>query len=108
MLPCDEAVGAWILDRRQDDRRFRTPLAMQAENRAQVDLGQHVAVEHHDRFGQLIARIANRAPRAKRDRLDDVTEADAESFALAEDLLDAARLVVEAENRLVNFRDLAQ
>ncbi len=49
------------------------------------------------------------APRgAERDGLDDVAQLHAEAFAVAEDLLDAARLVVEAQDRLVDFRHLAQ
>jgi hypothetical protein len=40
--------------------------------------------------------------------LHDVSQPDSETLSLAENLLDAARLVVEAENGFVYFRDLPQ
>ena len=100
----DQAVGAWILDRRQHDGGLGLALAVQLQHGAQIHLRQHVAVEHDHRFGQLVAGVADRAAGAERHRLDDVAEPQAESLALAEDLLDAARLVVQAENDLVDFR----
>ena len=45
---------------------------------AEVDLGEHVAVEHDDRFGQLVARVLDGPGRAERRRLDDVANLDAE------------------------------
>ena len=95
----DQPVGARVLDRRQDDRRLGLALAVQPQHGAEIDLGQHVAVEHDDRLGQRVAGIADRAAGAERHRLDDVAELDAQTFALAEDFLDAARLVVQAEDR---------
>ena len=112
MLPSrvglDQAVGARVLDRRQDDRRLRLALAVQPQHGAQIDLRQHVAVEDDDRLGQRVAGVADRAAGAERHRLDDVAELDAEAFAFAEDLLDAARLVVQAEDHLVDLRHLPQ
>ena len=81
---------------------------MQPEHGAEIDLGQHVAVEHHDRLGQLIARVPDRATGAERLWLHDIAQADPQAVALAKNLLDPARLVVEAENRFVYFRDLPQ
>ena len=104
----DQAVGARVLDRRQDDGRLRLALAVQRQHGAQVDLGQHVAVEDDDRFGQRVAGVADRAAGAERHRLDDVAQLEPEALAVAEDLLDPARLVVEAEDDLVDFRHLAQ
>ena len=104
----DQAVGARILDRRQHDRRLGLPLAVQPQHGAEVDLGQHVAVEDDHRLGQLIAGVADRAAGAERHRLDHVAEPQPQPVALAEDLLDPARLVVQAENRLVDLRHLPQ
>jgi hypothetical protein len=81
---------------------------MQADDGAKVDLGEHVAVEHHDRLGELVAGVLDGAGRAEGCRLHDVTDLDAEVGAVAKDLLDAARLVVEAENDLVDLRNLLQ
>ena len=112
MLPSrvglDQAVGGRVVDRRQHDRRLRLALAVQRDDGRQVDLGQHVAVEDHDRVAQRFARVADGAGRAERRRLDDVADAHARVAAVAEDLLDAARLVVEAEDDLVDLRDLLE
>ena len=81
---------------------------MQPEHGAEIDLGQHVAVEHHDRLGQLIAGIPDGAAGAERLRLHDIAQTDPEAFSLAEDLLDATRLIVQAEDRFVDLRHLAQ
>ena len=75
---------------------------------ARSTCGQHVAVEHHHRFAQRLAGVADRAGRAERRGLDDVADADAGVAAVAEDLLDPARLVVEAEDHLVDLRHLLQ
>src|SRR5579859_1197239 len=104
----DEAVRARVVDRRQDDRRLGFALAMQPEHGGEIDLCQHVAIEHDDRFGQRIARVADGAPGPERHRLDHVADTDAEALALADDLFDAARLIVEAENDLVDLRNLLQ
>ena len=104
----DQPVGPRILDRRQDDGGLGLALAVKPEHSAEVHLGQHVPVEHDDRLGQRVARIADRATGPERHGLDDVAELDAETFALAEDFLDAARLIVQAENHLVDLRHLAQ
>ena len=104
MLPLrvglDQPVGARVLDRRQHDGRLRLALAVQRDDRAEIDLRQHVAVEHDHRFAQRFAGVAHRAAGAERRRLDDVADAEAGIAAVAEDLLDPPRLVVEAEDRL--------
>src|SRR4029453_2180937 len=60
----------------------------------------------------LAARVArrqlDRAARAERLGLDDVADADAEGRAVAEHLFDAAWLVVEAQDHLVDFRRLPE
>ena len=104
----DQAVGARVVDRRQHDGRLGLALAVQREHRAQIDLGQHVAVEDDHRLGQRVAGVADGAAGAERHRLDDVAELEAEAVAVAEDLLDAPRLVVQAEDDLVDLGHLPQ
>jgi hypothetical protein len=104
----DQPVGGRVLDRCQDNRRLRLALAMQPDNGCKVDLGEHVAVEHDHRFSEIVARVPHRPSGAERRRLDHVADRDAELRAVAEDLLDAPGLVVEAEDDLVDLRDLLQ
>ena len=104
----DQPVGARVVHRRQHDRCLRLALAMEPEHRTKIDLRQHVAVEDHHRLGQGIPGIADRAARPQRHRLDDVAELDAEAIAVAENLLDAPRLVIQAQDHLVDLRNLTQ
>ena len=87
---------------------LRLSLAVQREDGRQVHRGQHVAVEHDDRLGQRVAGERDRAAGAERRGLDDVAEIDAEVRAVAEDLLDPARLIVQAEDDFVDLRHLPQ
>src|SRR5260221_7868201 len=102
------AVRARVARRRQHDRRLRLALAVKPQHGREIHLRQDVAVEDDDRFGERVPRVADGAAGAERHRLDDIPDADAESFPLAENLLDAARLVVETEDDLVDLRDLPQ
>ena len=104
----DQPVRAGVVDRRQHDRRLGLALAVQRDDGRQIHLRQDVAVEHDDRLAQRLAGVAHRAARAERRRLDDVADREARVAAVAEDLLDAARLVVEAEDHLVDLRHLLQ
>ena len=79
---------------------------MQGDDGAEVHLRQDVAIEDHDRIGHLLAAVSDGAPGAERRRFDDVPDRDAEIFPVTDDVLDAARLVVQAENDLVNLRHL--
>ena len=79
-----------------------------AMHRAEIDLRQHVAVEHDHRLAQRLAGVAHGAGGAERRRLDDVADAQPAVAAVAEDLFDPARLVVEAEDDLVDLRHLLQ
>ena len=69
----------------------------------QVDLRQHVPIEDYDRFAQRLARIPHGARGAERRRLDDVANAQAGLAAVAEELFDASRLVVQAQHHLVDL-----
>ena len=55
---------------------LRLALAVQRDHGAEIDLRQHVAVEHDDRFAQRLAGVADGAGRAERRRLDDVADAE--------------------------------
>jgi hypothetical protein len=104
----DQSVCAGIVHRRQDDSRLGSPFTVQAEDGAKIHLRQHITVEHDNGVGQGVAGVSDRAASAERHRLDDVAKSNAEAGSLAEDLLNAAWLVVEAEDHLVDFRNLLQ
>ena len=55
-----------------------------------------------------VAGVADGAAGAERRRLDDVADLDADVRAVAEDVLDAARLVVQAEDDFVDLRHLLE
>ena len=99
-----QPVGPRVLDRREDDRRLGLSLAVQREHRREIHVGQHVAVEDHDRFGERVAGVAHGARRAERLRLDDVAQLEAEPVTVPENLLDTAGLIVQAEDRLRLFQ----
>ncbi len=93
----DHAVGAGVLDRREDDGGDRAARVVLADDGAEVEVGDDVAVEDDGRladevFGELVG-----AGRAQRLRLDHVVDLDAEVRAVAELLLDLVRLVGERE-----------
>jgi hypothetical protein len=83
-------------------------LAVQRDHRREVDLRQHVAVEHDHRFAQRLAGIAHRAGGAERRRLDDVADREPAVAAVAEDLLDPPRLVIQAEDDFVDLGHLLE
>ena len=104
----DQPVGRRIVDRRQDDRGPRAARAVPVDDGAQVDGGQHVAVEHHDRAVEVRCAEPDGAPGAQRLRLDRVADARAASAAVADDALDGVRPVVEAQNDLVDLGQLPE
>jgi hypothetical protein len=78
---------------------------VQPDHGREIHFGQHIAVEHDDRVSEEFLGVLDRAGRAERLRLDDISNAQAELRSVAENLFDAPRLVIEAENDLVDFRD---
>ncbi len=82
--------------------------AVPLDDRLHVHGGHHVTVEDDQRVANAVGRITNRAAGAERSGLDDVAHAHAGAGAITEDLLDAARLVVEAEDHLVDLGHLLQ
>jgi hypothetical protein len=81
---------------------------VQPKNGREVHVGQDVSVEDDHRLGQRVARVADGAARPERLGLDDVADPDPEPFAFTEDLLDPARLVVQAQDDFVDLGDLFQ
>ena len=105
----DEPVRRRVVHRRQHDRRARFPLAVKRQHRRQVHRRQHVAVEHDDRLAvRLAGGELDGAAGAERRRLDDVAQLHAEVGPVAEHLLDAPRLIVEAQDDLVDLRHLPE
>ena len=81
---------------------------MQPQHGRQVHLGQDVAVEDDHRVRERVAGVAHRAAGPERRRLDDVANLEADFSPVAEHVLDAAGLVVQAEDDLVDLRHLLQ
>src|SRR5206468_12902481 len=90
--------------RSQYDRGLGEPLTVQVDELGEIELGQHVSIEHHQRVGDALARIAYAAGGAERARLHHVADLDAGLASVAEDVFDALGLVIEAQNHLVDFR----
>src|SRR5262245_53732009 len=104
----DEPVRRRIVDRGQDDRRARVPLPVKSNDAAEIDLRQHVAVEHDNRFRQLIAGVFDGARGSKRRGLDDVADLDSDVRPIPEDLLDPARLIIQTENDFIDLGHLLE
>jgi hypothetical protein len=100
-----QAVGAGIVDRRQDDRRRGLALAVHPDDGAQVDFRQHVAVEDDDGIVHVGRRVLDGAGRAERRGLHHVPKGEPGVAAVPEDFLDPSRLVVQAEDDLIDFGD---
>jgi hypothetical protein len=73
-----------------------------AQLRGDVDVGQHVAVEHQEAVLEQVLGVLQRAGRAARLGLDDVAQAQAERLALAEGLADLRRLEAAAQDDVVD------
>ena len=82
-------------------------LAVHPDDSGKVQLRHHVAVEDDHRLGELVARVTDRPGRAQRYRFDDVADLDAQIGTVAKHLLDAARLIVEAEDDFVDLQEPA-
>ena len=82
---------------------------MERDERGQVHRREDVAVEHDERRAPVVARReSNGAAGTERLRLDAVVEAHAEGRPVAEDVLDAVGLVVEAEDNFVDLGNLPE
>ncbi len=81
---------------------------MKGNDGGEVHLRQHVSVEDDDRLGEPFPRVAHRARGAERLWFHDIANRHASPAAVAEDFLDAPRLVIQTEDDLIDFRDLLQ
>ena len=59
-VAADQAVGGGVLDRVQADRRPRPALLVGAQQRAQVEVGEDVAVEGEEALVELVAELRRR------------------------------------------------
>jgi len=57
---------------------------VEVAHHGEVDVAEHVAVEHEHGAGGEVGGVADAAPRSQRLRLDDVAQAHAEMLGLAE------------------------
>jgi hypothetical protein len=81
---------------------------VQGDDRREIELREDVAVEHHDRVAQCLAGKPDGAAGAERRRLDDITDGQSRFAAVAEHLFDTPRLIVEAEDHLVDLGHLLE
>src|SRR6266545_746208 len=101
----DQAVGTGVAHARQENRRPRPALGVEAQHVGEVDVGQDVAVEHDDEAAlevapgvtpavtpgvtpgvtQEIGRVPDSSRRPQRLRLDGIVEPDAPGGAVAHD-----------------------
>jgi hypothetical protein len=103
-----ETVRFGVFDRRQHDRRARPAFSMQSEDLRQIDLRQHVAVEHNDRLREAVGRVLHRTTCTEGRWLHDVPDPDAHGRPVAEDLLDLMGPEVQAQDDLVDLRHLLE
>jgi hypothetical protein len=104
----DEPVRRGVLHRREHDSGAGGALSMQTQHGVHVHGRHDIAVEDNERVRYPLGRVPNRAAGAERRRLDNVAQPYACALAIPEHLLDTPRLVVQAQNDLINFRHLAQ
>jgi len=82
---------------------------VERQHRRQVHGREYVAVEDHNRLAsRLSGRKLDRATGPEWRGFHHVPQVNSEVGPVAEDLFDAARLVVQAEDDFVDFRHLAQ
>ena len=86
-----EPVGGRVLDRRQRERRLRAALLVQRELGGDVEVGEHVAVEHQEPLVEQRLGELQRAAGAERLRLLDIAQADPVRAPVAEHVAHARR-----------------
>ena len=87
----DDAELDRVVDPLQRDRTGRTGRAVRLHERAEVDVGEHVAGDDEERLVELVGRVAHRARRAERRVLGGVPHAHAEVRAVTEVRADVVR-----------------
>ena len=97
-----EAVGGRVLHRRERDGGRRAARLVARDLRADVDVGQDVAVEHQEAVVEQRLRELQRAARAERDRFLDVAQPHAERRPVAEHVAHPGREVAAAHDDVVD------
>jgi len=97
-----QPVGRGIGHRRQRQRRPRARRAVPCHLRGDVDVGQHVAVEHEEPLVQQRLGVLRGAARAERPRLLDVAKPQPVRRAVAEDVADPGGEVPAAHDDVVD------
>jgi hypothetical protein len=80
----DDAELEWVLHGAQRQRGEGVVLLVELDHRREVDVGQHVAGDDQEPFGQLVAGVTHRAGGAQRRLLGGVDHAHAELGTVAE------------------------
>ena len=81
---------------------------MPPQDGRQIDLRQDVAVEDEDGVVEVLLSVLDGPGCPEWHRFHDIAEPDAERSAVPEEVLDAAGLVVQAENDLVDLGNLPE
>ena len=98
----DDAEVDRVLHRLERDRRHRAAAVVLVDDRAEVDVGQHVAGDDEEAFVELGARVADRTGGAERRVFRRVPHADTELGAVAEVGADVVGEERECDDDLVD------
>ena len=106
LFDTDEAVGAGVLDRDERQRRRGLGALVLGDLRGQVDVGEHVAVEHEEALLEQRLGELQRAGGAARVGLLDVAQAQPVRRAVAEDVAHGRGQVAHRHHHVVDAVDL--
>jgi hypothetical protein len=101
-LELDQTVSGGILDGREVDRRLRAARLVRAEHRRQVEVGEHVPVQHHDPAVDQVRGVPHAPRRAERVALDNVPQAHRAEILLGHDRADRLRPVGDGEDHVAH------
>ncbi|MEZ5418757.1 MAG: hypothetical protein R2708_15640 [Vicinamibacterales bacterium] len=104
----DQAVGRRVLDRGEHDRGLRLAGPVPGDHGVDVHGRHDVAVEDDDRVVHALGGEPDGAAGAERRGLDHIAQLHPERRAVAERLLEAPRLVVQAQDDFVDLGYLLQ
>jgi len=97
-----QAVARRVRDGDERQRAGRAGLLVLGDLRAEVEVGEDVAVEHEEALVEELLGELQRARRAARVGLLDEAQADAEVRAVAEDVADLRRLEAAGHDHVVD------
>jgi hypothetical protein len=109
ILPRDhDAVLERIGDVIERERHRGAPLAVERDDRGEIDVGERVTRDHEERVVEGVTDLPHRTARAERRFFDAVPEAHADRPAVAEAVLDLRREVLQRDERVVDAVPLYQ